>query len=147
MMRCPLSERYNDTCHNEHCQTFSIGYVYGLLDARIGDIFYVGSTVKTPGTRYSEHMRASRLTNCREAWILSILASGSLPLFCSLGEYSTQCEQELKQIERGLADALQAMGHTALCDADTLLLHGRIAEHLDRVNEQARVMQWLGGIA
>jgi len=60
--------------------------------------------------------------------------------------------------------ALPAMGHTALCDGGTLILHRRIplanesdrgsearwnaiknaiAEYVDQVNEQARIVRWL----
>jgi hypothetical protein len=160
---CPLPHRQHAQCRFAHCGTFQVGYVYGLLDARIGDIFYVGSTFQAPGIRYSGHLHAKRLTNFREAWILAILADGSFPVLLSLGEFPTECEHELKQIERAIAEDLHAQGHTALCDGGTLILHKRlsvmetsaigsevrwnlieqaIAEYLDQVNEQARIQQW-----
>jgi hypothetical protein len=112
-------------CRNFHCYSFDTGYVYGLLDTRINDIFYVGSTVQTPGKRYSAHMGGRQLSNFREAWILSILADGSIPIFLSLGEFKTPCVLELQAREKDTALALRAMGHTALSDDDRsgLLAH------------------------
>jgi len=154
-----------------NCGTFTMGYVYGLLDTRINDIFYVGSTVQQPGVRYSDHMGARRSSNSREAWIMTILASGSFPVFFPLYELITDeneiiLGQNLRVIEHAIADELRAIGHTALCDFYTLvphtdirmpvtsqstvgsevrwnLLENAIAEHLDRVNEQARIVRWL----
>lgn len=148
---------------NGHCGTLQPAYVYGLYDPRIDDMFYIGSTI-WPARRYSDHVHASAPGNFREAWILSILAAGSQPLFCSLSEFRTACELEIKATERAIAQEWRALGHTALCDGGTNMMHSRIpitdlapngseahwilieqaiAEHLDRVNEQARILQWL----
>lgn len=159
---CPLPDRWNAECHSWHCG-FHLGYVYGLYDARISDIFYVGSTVQRPGVRYSGHMSARSRANFREAWILAILADGSLPVFVPFGEFQTECEQELKQIENAIAAELRAMGHTAMCDVTRPALRPyrtlcpidwrshvyraweeqAIAEHLALIDEQARVVRYL----
>lgn len=161
---CPLPDRQNKECHSDRCG-YHLGCVYGLLDARIGDIFYVGSTVQRPSTRYSAHMSAKYRSNFREAWIMAILADGSLPVFLSLFETQTgECEQELREIENAIADDLRSMGHTAICDGVVPvhlpmlvetpyearearwrwdLVENTIAEYLDRVNEQARIARLL----
>ncbi len=160
---CPLPDKGNKECRNFRCG-YHLGCVYGLLDARIGDIFYVGSTTQAPGTRYSAHMHAKYPANFREAWIMTILADGSLPVFLSLFETQTgECEPELREIERAIADDLRTQGHTAMCDLTNPSLdryrylcpldqngelywdmkEHAIAEYLDRVNEQARIVRWL----
>ena len=160
---CPYRGDQN-VCYNSRCRTFQTGTIYGLYDARIGDMFYIGATIQHPGRRYSEHLRANAAWNFREVWIMSVLADGSLPLFCWLDEVETSCELHLKETEKTIAEAWQAIGHTALCDFGTLVLHGRvpllqgadygsemrdrlrgyrIAEYLDRMDEQARILRWL----
>jgi len=110
-------------------------------------------------------MGGRRLSNFREAWIMSILADGSLPIFLSFGEFKTPCELELKAREKDTAVALRSMGHTALSDDDRsgLLAHhfplvvpvdrrseyilrlweNAVAEYVDGVNEQASIMRCL----
>lgn len=92
---------------------------------------------------------------------MAILAAGSQPLFCSLYEFKTACELEIKATEREIARELRSRGHTALSD-DVMYPHNQgryawryeigkrwdfleqvIGEYLDLVNEQARIVQWL----
>lgn len=157
---------------NSHCGVKQSAYVYGLYDPRIDDMFYIGSTI-WPARRYSDHVHASSPGNFREAWIMSILADGSQPLFYSLHEFRTACEQEIKETEHEIARAWRAQGHTAICDLipgawpegwsrhavfpvtgwtrddlrayerQRILYRNHIAEYLDLVNEQARTLQWL----
>lgn len=185
MLTCPMPHRYSDQCKNARCGRFTFGYVYGLLDTRISDIFYVGSTVRSPGERYSEHMKGKSVGNFREAWIMAILNSGSIPVLLSFGEFNTTCEQELQSIENQIALALRSIGHTALSDDSAgndhnvlrrlpKSLYARfnfrgnerndarpeypanlywhsieniVIEYIDRVNEQARVTNWLRDVA
>lgn len=160
---CPRPNRHNPECRSWRCG-FHSGVVYGLLDERVNNIFYVGSTIQAPGKRYSQHLGANCRANFREAWILSILAAGSLPVFLNLGEFQTDCEGELKDIERAIARELRTLGHTAICDTTgrpELALYrnfcpitqyaemywsayeNAIAEYLDRVNEQAYIQRRL----
>ena len=159
---CPMLNRHNAECSNWRCG-FHCGLIYGLLDERIGDIFYVGSTVQSPGTRYSGHLGANRLYNFREAWIMSILADGSLPIFLPLEDVETNCIQELHHIEHEIARELRIQGYTAMCDGrgPALRLYKSlcpisqnsevywdlkkhaVAEYLDRVTEHAHIQQWL----
>lgn len=151
------------------CGSFRLAYVYGLYDARVGDIFYVGSTVQAPGKRFSGHMQPSSWEGTtRGYWMRAILDDGSFPLFFPLCELATECEDIVRSTERAIALELRALGHTAICDGKGLSfmslsltnvygyaandkerdeLHMQVdrlrEEHLARVNEQARILRWL----
>jgi hypothetical protein len=146
-------------CQNSRCGRPITYVVYGLYDARIDDLFYVGSTMY-PARRYSDHLHSTRPWNFREAWILSILADGSLPIFVPLYEFTTACELQHLTIEVAVAKQMCEAGHTALCDETVLLLHDRApvapehpmrwvlieqvtAAYIDLMAEQARRLRFL----
>lgn len=95
-------------CGLSFCRIPRTRYVYGLLDRRNNDIFYVGSTFEL-SERFTEHLRKNR-------YAVEMIERGLLPIPVLLLEFTTRCDSYSRQIENQVAQQLRAQGYSAFGD-------------------------------
>jgi hypothetical protein len=122
-------------CSLSYCRKQRTRYIYGLVDPRMWDVFYVGSAFDAL-KRFTEHIRDEDTSKLKAAWIQDILNSGSYPLPILLCEFQTVCDNYSRKTEYQIADTLRDKGYTALSD-DTIFAH------VDRMQEKCGIWEAL----
>lgn len=120
---------WSDRCRLPNCRIQTLRYVYGLWDAQLDNIFYVGSTFNLLD-RFSRHLRENE-------YALKMLDRGAYPIPLLLLVFYTRCDEYSREIEHSIALQLRAQGHYAFGD-DIFVGH-----YASIVDEQARQLQFL----
>ncbi len=103
-----IDEICSHHCGLSFCRFPRTRYVYGLLDRRNNDIFYVGSTFDLH-KRLSQHLYTHQ-------YVMGMIERGLFPLPLILLEFTTRCDNYSRQIERDIALQLRLQGHSAFGD-------------------------------
>lgn len=98
-------------CMLSFCRRPRTRYIYGLLDRRNNDIFYVGSTFYLYD-RFNDHLKNNQ-------YVEGMLERGLFPLPLILLEFTTVCDGYSRQVEHDVALQLRAQGYSAFGD-DTM---------------------------
>lgn len=85
--------------------------IYGLLDWRKGDIFYIGSTFDLH-KRLGDHLR-------KHPYLVRMRERGLFPIPLVLLESTTRCDLYSRMVEIEIALQLRMQGHSAFGD-DTI---------------------------